>query len=99
MTGLKGLEVGLLFMGQVGDYVSGQLNVRAGSRRMSYAIVGSNKYPDVVLKFHSAGRVEFIFKGKFQQNNQVEGEFSGRLAGKATLSRLSNLRGFLNGLT
>lgn len=99
ITGLKGLEVGLLFMGQVGDYVSGQLNVRAGSRRMSYTIVGSHKHPDVLLKFHSGGRVEFIFKGKFQPNRQVEGEFSGRLTGKATLSRVSNLRGFLNGLT
>lgn len=96
ITGHEKLENAFLHFGQVGNYVTGQLTLR---RARSYSITGRNNNHEVVLNFQTAGKLEFIFKGKFTEANKVMGEFSGRLSGKATLSRFSHIKDFLESLT
>lgn len=60
---IKGLPqdwtVIILVLGQVSDYVTGELNLEIGGGPFSFAVSGKNLYPHVLLYFE--GREPFTF--------------------------------------
>jgi hypothetical protein len=60
----------LLFLGQVGDYVTGELNLEINQGPFSFAVAGSNLYPNVILNFE--GREPFTFD---KRSFSFEGRF------------------------
>jgi hypothetical protein len=62
----------LLFLGQVGDYVTGELNLEINGGPFSFAVSGKNLYPYVLLSFagrepFTFARRSFSFAGKFHR--------------------------------